>query len=161
MTDKAFNFLAMPDLAVLRAAMATYFGLRPNQVCIYASIADVDPPFEDEKPGSQWVEFEASELRVRFDDSDKGRGPVCAWCSVATSEPADNDFEDRPLARAIAAALNQTVIFRDPVPDPMDHPIAEAAQIAVEPDGSEAKVWFVEYGENGVSKNTLERRDDH
>jgi hypothetical protein len=150
----------MPDLAALRAAVATYFGLRPDQVCVYGNICDIDPPFEDETPGAQWLEFEASDVRVRFDDSDKGRGPVCAWFTVETRERADNDFEDRPLARGIAAALNQTIVFRDPAPDPLDHPIAEAAQIAVEPDGSEAKVWFVEYGENGMSKNLLERRDD-
>ncbi|MFI4936511.1 MAG: hypothetical protein ACHP7N_18045 [Caulobacterales bacterium] len=160
MTTRAFNFLAIPDLTLLKRAVAKHFNVEPHQVCVYTNTFDIDPPFNDEKPGAQWAEFEASATSVYFNDSDQGHGPVCAWCSVQTRNPTENNFEDRPLARTMAAVLNQTIVFRDPVPDPRDHPIVEAAQIAVTPDGKEVEMWFVEYGENGESRNDLFRRDE-
>jgi len=160
MTTRPFNFLEAPDLNRLKQAVADYFKVGIQHVCLYTNTVDVDPPFERQKAGRQWAEFEASEVRVYFNDSDRGRGPVCAWCSVQTRNHAENNFEDRPLARTMAAFLNQTILFRDPIPDPRDHPIVEAAQIAVTPDGEEVEMWFVEYGEEGESKNDLFRRDE-
>lgn len=56
-----------------------------------------------------------------------------------------NEIADIPLARALARALGQRIICRDPVPDPRDNDIISAAQTAVDPDGREEAMWLTEY----------------
>jgi hypothetical protein len=160
MTTRAFYFFQPIGFDTLGRAVAAHFSVRANEVLVFDDMRQIDPPFEDKPGGPLWREWEVARVRVNVAMLTDVIGPFAGWFGVETENPAENAFEDRPLARAVAAAARQPIVFRDPVPDPSDNPYLEAAQIAVDPDGEETQMWLVEYGENDQSKMELIPRAD-
>jgi len=58
----------------------------------------------------------------------------------------------------MSSATGVRFYYRDPAPDPDDSPFVEAAQVEVQPDGVQRKVWVNEYG--GEDNRTMTALSD-
>jgi hypothetical protein len=155
-STRAFLFLQSVDPDALRHAIARIFERETGDVCLYQDARELDAP-----SGRLWGAYEASSVRVFLAQIDPNGPATPGWFAIETARPDDNGFADRPVATAVAAALGQRIIFRDPVPDPRDSPYVEAAQIGVDPFGREEELWLVEYGtDDGRDVTELLRRAD-
>ncbi len=156
MTTRAFKFLKPVEPDILRQVIARQFGVREVEVCVYEDARDTDAP-----DGRLWQAFDVSKIRIFLAQFDPEAPATPGWFAIETASAKDNAFDDRPVARAAAAALGQRIIFRDPVPDPHDSPYVEAAQIGIDPSGQEEALWIVEYADDdGRDVTRILRRAD-
>lgn len=160
MTRSAFSLTESFEYASLGRVVAAHFGAPADKVLVYDDSRELDPPFEGAAGGRLWREYEACQIAIYVRDMTDVVGPFTAWFDVEMQDGGRTEFEDRPLAHAVARDLGQRVVFRDPVPDYRDNPIVEASQIAVDPDGAETEMWLVEYGEAGRTRIDLMLRSE-
>ncbi len=151
MSSRTYYFAPVPELSALRSSLSRHFGDGDERVFIYFDAHDV---FGDsERVGNEQlhVAYAESAVRVLLRYYEPGTGPLAGWMTVEVVN--QHDIDDESLAMAMAAATGVHFFYRDPVPEPGDSPLVEAAQIEVQPSGEQRKVWVNEYG--GASNRTM------
>ncbi len=158
MTRSAFQFLEPVDIEGLRQSLAGCFGVGPQEVCIYLDVRDLAASYERRADERLWEAYASSAVRVFLAQFDPAAPGTPGWFAIETRQAEDNAFG--AVARGVAARLGQTILFRDPTPEPRDSPFIEAAQIGVDAEGGETRLWLVEYhDEDGRAVTDLRRRD--
>ncbi len=151
------RFLKAPDAEILRTSLAGLFGVRGDDVFVYADVIAVFGSADCEADAALSAAYDGSLVHVLLQRYQPESGPIAGWLSV---EAERDDVGAATIARTLAIATASPFYYDDPTPDRHAGPNNDGAQIEVDSVGHERPVWLIEYGgPHGATLTDLSDRE--